>query len=187
MRSADKYREMMDLVNIKLKDQNSLLETIKLSLGNSANFKFTKLKQTINSESETITDLKKIAEKAISERRQKLDYELCLMLRDRFQLTPGNLRQQFDECWSRCFSQSFEKHYQSGVVVGATVGGAAVGAGAAGAVAAIAAGPVILGTLGLVGIVYDNQLINIVSEAWDDYLKEVQCIIDKSWNEDKRD
>ena len=35
--------------------------------------------------------------------------------------------------------------------------------------------------------VYNVQLMSIVSEAWEEYLKGVRCIIDKSWSEDKRE
>lgn len=174
--TSDDYRAMMDLVGIKLKDQDSAFEMIKLSLSNSAKFNLSK-PNVFKSDSESLTKLKKIAGESIADRRQKLDHELCLMLRDRFHLAPGDIREQFDGCWLKCFSQAFEKHNNSSPLT-------------KGMLTALAFVPVFREVSSLVAVgskVYDRQLINIVSEAWKEYLDGVRCIIDKCWSEDNRE
>lgn len=175
-RTQDEYRSMMDTLERKLKDEDSNLEMVRLSLLNSAKFAWEKMGVLLSDASST-DDLYKCANESITERRRKLDHSLYVFLQQHFRLTPGNFREQFDCCWNKCLTHSFAKHTNN---LQLKVTDAMPTAMAPIAVASV---PIALAST----LLYDGQLMNIVSEAWQEYLQGVRAIIEKEWKEANRE
>lgn len=158
-RSQDNYRAMMDLVEIKLTDQDSAWESSKITVMNSYKSTFGKIFSSNKSDA-----LYKCVNEATVERRRKLDHELFLLLKDRFHLAPGNIREKFDRCWEESLSKSVAaqaNHCSSSVVMS-------------------------LLTLNA-QLVADPQLRATASDAWQKYLLGIRALIKKEWDDASRE
>lgn len=158
-RTDDDFRAMVDVVEMKLKDVDSLFATAKFSLSNSAAYQWKKL----FTKDESRNELYEFINDSISSRRKKLDNELVLMLQQRYYLAPGNLRERFDHCWADCLSNSFARNIEQRDW------------------RAINHRTMLIG--GVVSIFHDPQLVTIASQAWQAYLEAIPSIIKKAWKD----
>ena len=179
-RTQDEYRSMMDTLERKLKDEDSNLEMVKLSLLNSAKFAWGKM-GVLLSDAPSTDDLYKCANESITERRRKLDHSLYVFLQKHFRLAPGNFREQFDCCWNKCLTHSFAKHTNN-LQIKVTDAIPTAMAPIAGAMAPIAGAYVSIALAST--LLYVGQLMNIVSEAWQEYLQGIRTIIESAWKEE---
>ena len=160
--TKDDYRSMMDAVGIKLKDEDSSFAMTKLVVANSLAYQWKKFS------SDNMNELYVCANSAISERRRKLDHEITLMLQQRYLLAPGNLRERFDECWAKCLEESLSQNVSNKINYNPMRPSS------------------ILGMM-LISTLYSPELVYIVRQAWQSYLKEGISIIDAAWKEAGRE
>lgn len=168
-RTKDDFRALLDLMDLKLKDQDSMMETVRLSLSNSFSFNLQKLHPTYLGLGDDLDELlSTCANEALTERRRKLDHEIYLLLQQRYQLSPGNLRESFDDCWSECLSNSIKAYKIAKNIqpISPSI-----------KIMAFIMSPVI----SLSAMACDPELVIVVSGAWKDYLQGIRRIVAKEW------
>lgn len=165
-RTQDDFRALLDLIDVKLRDQDTFLAKVRLSLSNSFAYQCKKLTGMISG-----ADFEELlfncANDAISERRRKLDHEVCLLLQQRYQLQPGNLREKFDDCWVECLSQSTSQSLQK-------------------TISSLESPRTQKATILLIipsQLVHDADLVGVTSMAWKNYLLGIRQIVAKEWKE----